>query len=158
VANRLRDAMVFAAIALASCLAAAQNTPPPADNIFTDRAASDLLRRLSEALQGHSEKKFLALFDLEKMNGGQLFKQQIDSFFSQTESIRVHLNLMETDKTVRGDGVPYGAMAVEAEMEVQPWNGGAAWRRSERLVFTVVHAGKGWKLNDVSPSSFFSLP
>jgi len=148
--------MVFAAIALAVCLGAAQNTAPrlPVENTFTDsRAASALLRRLSESLQGHSQKKFLAVFDLQKMKDGQLFKQQINSFFSQTESIRVHLNLMETATEVGG-----AAMAVEAEMEVQPSNGGAAWRRHERLVFTAVRAGKGWKLDDVRPRSFFYLP
>src|SRR5262249_25940604 len=97
-AHRLRVAMVFATIALAVCLGAAQNTAPrlPVENTFTDsRAASALLRQLSESLQGHSQKKFLAIFDLQKMKDGQLFKQQINSFFSQTESIRVHLNLME---------------------------------------------------------------
>jgi hypothetical protein len=149
--------MVFAAIviALAACLVHAQNPPaqPPAENTFTDRAASALLLQLSEALQGHSQKQFLALFDLEKMKGGPLFKQQIGSFFSQTESIAIHLNLGET--TAQDDR---GTMAVEAEMEVQPSNGDVPARRSDRIIFTAARVGKGWKFIDVQPRSFFSLP
>ena len=131
----------------------AQSAPQPPSDAFTDRAASTLLRQLSASLQGHSEKQFLALFDLTKMKSGPLFKQQIDSFFLQTESISVHMNLMETSTEVGGE-----AMAVEAEMEVQPSNGGAVWRRNERLVLTAVRSGKNWKLNDVRPRSFFYLP
>ena len=127
-----------------------QSTPQPSDSAFSNRAASTLLRRLSESLQGHSEKKFLALFDLQRMKDGPLFKQQIDSFFAQTESITVHLNLAETS--------PEGAMAVDAEMEIQPLNGGPASRRNERLAFSVARAGQGWKFVDLQPRSFFSLP
>ena len=132
--------------------------PPPANPVFTDRDASTLLRQLSEALQSHSRKKLFGLFDFKQMADGPLFRQQIDALLSHSESIRVHLNLMETDKTIRADGVPDGAMAVEAEMEVQPSNGGVAWRRNERLVFGVDRVGQSWKFYLVSPSSFFSLP
>jgi hypothetical protein len=131
----------------------AQAAPQPPIDTFTDRAASTLLRQLSESLQGHSEKKFLALFDLQKMKGGALFKQQIGSFFSQTESIAVHLNLAETN--------PEGAnpaFAVDAEMEIQPLNGGPPSRRNERITFTVARAGKDWKFIDVQPRGIFSLP
>jgi hypothetical protein len=158
----LYRAFVVAVILLIGYLisAPAQSpSPAPSETAFTDRTASTLLRQLSEALQGHSEKKFLALFDLQKMNGGQLFKQQISALLSHSESIRVHLNLLETDTSIRVDKpVADGAMAVEAEMEVQPAGGGAAWRRSERLVFTVVRAGRSWKFDGISPNSFFSLP
>ena len=68
----------------------------PSSNAFDAQTASRLLLQLSEALQGHSQKQFLGLFDLDKMKDGPLFKQQINSFFGQTESIRVHLNLMDT--------------------------------------------------------------
>jgi hypothetical protein len=127
---------------------------PPSETTFSDSAAATLLRQLSSSLQGHSKKSFLALFDLEKMKDGPLFKQQIDAFFARTESIRIHLNLLETSPPYQIGGE---AMAVYAEMEVQPSDGGAAWRRSERLVFTAVRAGSRWKLNGVSPR-FFYLP
>jgi hypothetical protein len=143
----------LAAIMLSSCLAGAQNTPAqsPAESAFTGRTASTLLRQLSESLQGHSEKNFLALFHLPRMKEAPLFKQQIDAFFSQAESIAVHLNLAETNAAS-------STMAVDAEMEVQPGNGGAPVRRREQVVFTAARAGKGWKFIDVQPRGFFSLP
>ena len=136
-----------------ACLAGAQSAPQPqvpAETAFNDRAASTLLRQLSEALEGHSRKKLLALFDLSRMKDGPLFQQQLGLFLEQTESIRVHLNLVETSADNR--------MSVDAEMELQPVNGGPASRRNERLAFTAVPAGKAWKFVDVQPRSFFALP
>jgi hypothetical protein len=112
-----------------------------------------MLQQLSEALQGHSQNQFLALFDLAKMKGGPIFKQQIASFFSQTESIRVHLNLVEV--AIDGDRA---TAAVDAEMEVEPRNGGPVVRRNERLNFIAAGAGGNWKFVDLQPRGFFSLP
>ncbi|MGZ4872813.1 MAG: hypothetical protein ACXVK3_13190, partial [Candidatus Angelobacter sp.] len=84
---------------------------------------------------------------------GTLFRQQINSFFSQTESIRVHLNLGDTSLDADKANI-----AVEAEMEAEPGNGGAIARRNERLNFVVANAGGGWKFVDLQPRSFFSLP
>jgi hypothetical protein len=118
---------------------------------FSARDASTLLRRLGDALESHSRKDLLALFDFNQMKGGPLLKEQLNSFLSNSESIRVHLNLVETTEDQR--------MTVDAEMEVQPANGGQAWRRSQRLNFTIAaRAGQGWKFIDVQPRSFFSLP
>jgi len=167
----LRRAIFLAAFLLPGCLCCAQSVPspqPPAETVFNDRAASALLRRLSEALEGHSRKKLLALFDLSRMQDGPLFQQQISLFLAQTESIRVHLNLVETS--------PDNHMTVDAEMELLPGNGGPASRRNERLAFTAVPAARGgksvdegksgdggklvdgWKFVDVRPRSFFALP
>jgi hypothetical protein len=129
----------------------AQKDPP--QNSFDERAASRLLLQLNEALQGHSQKQFLALFDLTKMKDGAIFRQQIASFFSQTESIRVHLNLAE----IAGEGDKATA-AVDAEMEFEPSNGSPTLRRNERLNFAVVHGGGSWKFVDVQPRGFFGLP
>ncbi len=87
------------------------------------------------------------------MKDGPIFKQQIASFFSQTESIRVHLNLVET--SAEADKATIG---VDAEMEVEPRNGAPVSRRNERLTFTAANIGGRWKLIDVQPRSFFSLP
>src|SRR6476469_10643649 len=130
---------------------AAQKQPTPA--AFDDQAASRMLLQLSEALQGHSQKQFLGLFDLDRMKDGPLFRQQINSFFGQTESIRVHLNLMDT--SLDGDKAN---VVVEAEMEATPSSGGAPSRRNERLTFTVIWVGGKWKFVEVQPRSFFSLP
>lgn len=143
-------------IALLLCVALrAQDTqhqaPTPA--AFDQQAASRLLLQLSESLQGHSQKQFLALFDLGRMKDGPLFKQQASSFFTQTESIRVHLNLIDT--SVDGDKA---SIAVDAEMEAEPRNGNPIARRNERLNFVVANVGNSWKFVDLQPRSFFSLP
>jgi len=133
----------------------AQNAPQqqPSPSAFDAQVASRMLLQLSEALQGHSQKQFLGLYDLDRMKDGPLFKQQINSFFGQTDSIRVHLNLVDT--SFDGDKTK---LAVDAEMEAQPSNGGAPGRRNERLTFTVVRVGDKWKFVEVQPRSFFSLP
>ncbi len=143
-------------IALLLCVAlraqdASHQQPTPA--AFDQQTGSRLLLQLSESLQGHSQKQFLALFDLARMKDGPLFKQQISSFFTQTESIRVHLNLVDT--SVDGDKAN---IAVDAEMEAEPRNGGAVSRRNEQLNFVVANAGNSWKFIDVQSRSFFSLP
>jgi len=133
----------------------AQVTPQQqsAPSAFDEQTASRLLLQLSEALQGHSQKQFLGLFDLDKMKDGALFKQQVNSFFAQTESIRVHLNLADT--SLDGDKAN---IAVDAEMEAQPSNGGPPSRRKDRLNFLVANQGNSWKFVDLQPRSFFSLP
>ena len=125
----------------------------PSPGAFDAQVASRLLLQLSEALQGHSQKQFLGLFDLDRMKDGPLFKQQINSFFGLTDSIRVHLNLMDT--SLDGDKAN---LAVDAEMEAAPSSGGAPARRNERLTFAVVRLGDKWKFIEVQPRSFFSLP
>jgi hypothetical protein len=148
-----RPAIILAALFFVTLLSA--QAPPaktPHANSFDDQAASQLLLKLSEALQGHSEKQFLALFDLNHMKDGVLFKQQISSFYSQTESIRIHINLAE----MNADEKPL-TFSVDAEMEVEPSNGGPVAHQNERVTFTVVNSG-GWKFIDVQPRGFFSLP
>src|SRR4051812_30187483 len=92
---------VFVTLLLWGTLQAQSGQQQPSPSAFYAQTASRLLLQLSEALQGHSQKQFLALFDLDKMKDGALFKQQANSFFAQTESIRVHLNLVDT--SVDGD-------------------------------------------------------
>jgi hypothetical protein len=87
------------------------------------------------------------------MKDGPLFKQQASSFFTQTESIRVHLNLVD----ISADG-DKANIAVDAEMEAEPRNGGPIARRNERLNFVVDNTGNSWKFIDVQSRSFFSLP
>jgi hypothetical protein len=152
----VRSCAIAIFVALLLCgIVQAQNAPQqqPSPSAFDAQTASPMLLQLSEALQGHSQKQFLGLFDLDKMKDGPLFKQQINSFFGQTESIRAHLNLMDT--SVDGDKAN---IMVEAEMEATPSNGGAPGRRNERLAFTVVRVGDKWKFVEVQPRSFFSLP
>lgn len=151
----MRSCAMFTLMALLACATlAAQTTPPPqpTPSTFDAQAASRMLLQLSEALQAHSQNRFLALFDLDVMKEGALFRQQINSFFGQTDSIRVHLNLVDTSV----DGEKAG-LAVDAEIEALPKDGGAPTRRNEQLSFGVVRAGDRWKFVDLQPRSFFSL-
>jgi hypothetical protein len=147
-------AMLTLTVLLVYATLAAQTAPQqqPTPATFDAQAASRMLLQLSEALQGHSQKQFLALFDLDRMKDGALFKQQINSFFGQADSIRVHLNLVDT--SFDGDKA---SLAVDAEMEAQPRDGGAPTRRNERLNFAVGRVDDTWKFVDVQPRSFFSL-
>ena len=152
----MRSCMMITLIVLLVCATLPAQTAPqqqPTPAAFDAQIASRLLLQLSEALQGHSQKQFLALFDLSKMKDGALFRQQTNSFFAQTESIRVHLNLVDT--SVDGDKA---SLAVDAEMEAEPRNGGPTARRNERLNFVVATAGNYWKFVELQPQSFFSLP
>lgn len=154
-AENVRSFAILLIALLSAGLAFAQTAPPkpPPQSTFDAQTASRLLRELSEALQGQSQKKFLALFDLPTMKDSDLFKQQIASFFSQTVAIRVHLNMGET--SIDGDKA---IVAVEAEMEAEPSNGGPISRRSDRLNFTVANSSGTWKFIELQPRSFFSLP
>ena len=147
-------AIVFMALLSVTLGAAQAAQPKPSpQNAFDAQAASRLFGQLSEALQGQSQKKFLALFDLDRMKDSALFRQQIASFFSRTISIRVHLNLGET--AVEGDRA---TIAVDAEMEAEPGDGSPIVRRNDRLNFTVANSGGTWKFVELQPRSFFSLP
>jgi len=150
----VRSGAMLALIALLVCATLTAQTAPqqPLPATFDAQAASRMLLQLSEALQAHSQNQFLALFDLDTMKDGALFKQQVNSFFGQADSIRVHLNLVDTSV----DGEKAG-LAVDAEIEAQPRDGGAPTRRNEQLNFAVARSWNRWKFVDVQPRSFFSL-
>jgi hypothetical protein len=135
-----------------SAAQAVPHPPPPPQAPFTEKTPSDMLLQLSEALHSHIEKKLLALFDLSQMRNGGIFRQQVNLLFTQTDSIRVHLNLVET--AVENQRA---TLSVDAEMELLLLDGPPA-RRNERLTFIVANAGGAWKFVDVQPRSFFSLP
>jgi hypothetical protein len=152
--NVHRFAFVFMfvlSVLLLLCRAAPQNAPP--QKAFDDAAASRLLMQLSQALEAHIQRQFLAAFELEKMKEGAIFRQQINAFFSHTESFRVHMNLAEV-----GAQGEQATVVVDAELEGQPSNGGPAWRRNQQLNFVVAGAAGNWKFIEVQPRSFFSLP
>jgi hypothetical protein len=128
-----------------------QKAPQP--QTFDEAAASRLLMQLSQALEAHIQKQFLAAFDLAKMKEGAIFRQQITAFFTHTESFRVHMNLAEV-----GAQGEQATVVVDAEMEGLPANGGAAWHRNQQLNFVVAGAAGNWKFVEVQPRSFFSLP
>lgn len=132
----------------------AQNKPSPqADNSFSPHIASQLLSQVREGVEGRSQKKMFAAFALNKMENGPLFKQQIAGLFNRTETIRVHLNLVEASATAETQA----SVQVDAEMEADPRDNSLPVHRRARVTFTVEKTAVGWKFVDVQPRSFFSL-
>jgi hypothetical protein len=128
----------------------AQTTPLQA--VFGVGDASKLLRQINDGLVNGKAGKFLSAFDVARMSDGQLFKQQVMSFFSHTDSIRIHFNL--TEATMNGDK---GAATVEAEMEADPRDGNTPpLHKQTTLHLLAEHTVAGWKFTDVQPRSFFS--
>lgn len=119
-----------------------------AGDVFTEGAASKLLRQMAEGLQGHSARKMLGAFDLDRMDGGALFQQQITAFFNEYETIRVHFKLVE---------VKEGAAIVDAEMDATPpENSGPPQHKSLQIRLSAARVAAGWKFIDVQPRNFFS--
>jgi len=115
---------------------------------FTDSAASKLLSQVAEGLQGHSPRKMLSTFDLSRMTGGPVFKEQITAFFSQYDTIRVHFKLVEVTGNVA---------VVDAEMEETPRSAlTAPQHKNMELRFTAEKVASGWKFVDVQPRTFFN--
>jgi hypothetical protein len=115
---------------------------------FTDTDAAPLLDQLAEGLQSRIANKVLSVFDLSRMNDGEIFREQITAFFRQYDSIRVHFKLLE----VNGKG-----LLVDAELDATP-NGEFQPPEHKRmeLRFTAAKSEGGWKFIDVQPRSFFS--
>lgn len=128
----------------------AQTAPP--QEVFSVADASKLLRLINDGLINGKAGKFLSAFDLARMTDGQLFKQQVTSFFSHTDSIRTHLNLTET--AMDSDK---GTATVEAELEADPRDGNTPpLHKQATLRFVAERTSAGWKFTDVQPRSFFS--
>ena len=155
VGARLRLVLVvaLAMVSQAGVGQAAPQQPATAANDSSDQIASRVLQQLGEALRWHTQKKVSAVIDFPQMKGGMIFKEQVNNFLIQTESIRFYAKLVES--AAEGDRV---TMAVDAEMEGQPRNIGPPFRRSERVTFVAARNGGEWKFVDVQPRSFFSLP
>jgi hypothetical protein len=129
-----------------------QPSPAPAPE-FTDRVASDLLTQITNGFTGRNRERVLSAFDLAAMPDGERFRQQIISFFSHTESVRIHFNLV---KTSGEEGK--GTAEVQVEMEAAPRDDNAPTvHKQERLRFTAANTSAGWKFTDVEPRAFFSL-
>jgi hypothetical protein len=120
---------------------------PPADT-FSESIASKLLSEVTEGLQAHLPRRMLGVFDLNRMNRGAIFKEQVTAFFNQYDSIRVHFKLVEVkDNTV----------TVNAQMEASAPNAiTPPQHKSTQLRFTIQKTSSGWKFVDVQPRSFFS--
>jgi hypothetical protein len=139
--------LLFSAALSAGALAqAAQN-----QKTFSAHDASVLLNQMNDGLVTRSAGKFLAAFDLTRMDNGQLFKQQISSFISHTDAIRMHFNL--TNSGMNGG---QGVASVDVQMEADTGNGGAPLHKEATLNLVAEQAGSAWKFIDLQPRAFFS--
>jgi hypothetical protein len=157
---RLRSQTILAAVLacwlFSTVIVAAQNgahaSPKPDDNGFNERAATQLLNQIAEALVSHNQRKMLGVFDVTKMTDGPLFRTQITSLFGQTGIIRVHFNL---DQAAMEDGK--GVATVDWEMEADLRDDTRPpVRKQARLRFVAEKSAEGWKFTDVQPRAFFS--
>lgn len=126
-------------------------TPPDQKQVFDDQAATKLLFQLTQGLEDTNQKQVLGVFDFTHMSGGPIFQQQLISFVSHAESIRLHLNLVKA--TSEGEK---GSAEADIEMEIAPRDGTLPVRKQARVNFSAQSSAAGWKLIDVQPRRFFS--
>lgn len=144
----------------AACLGAgllALAVPPAAQvvvpaKLFNDAAASQLLNQIRDGLVEHNSQKMLGAFDLARMKQGPAFKQQVIAFLGQTDSIRVHFNILET-AVVEAKGTAL----VEIEMEADPRDDNLPpVHKKAQLRLTAENSAGSWKFTELEPLSFFS--
>jgi hypothetical protein len=141
---------------VAGLFCAGSISPIPAgsqENSFADSSAIELLGQIASGLVAHNPDRMLRTFDLDKMADGQLFKQQVTSFFNQTEVIRVHFDQVQTSME-SGKGITTVEVELEAEHgddRIPPLH------KQAQLRFVAEASGGRWKFTDVQPRAFFSI-
>jgi hypothetical protein len=120
-------------------------------SMFSAAVANDVLGQVRDGLEGHSQRLMLSAFDLEKMDGGLTFEDQIEAMFQRYEGFRVHYRILQN--SVEGEKA---VVMVLFEMEELPKTSGAPIRKSSQVKFEMERGRKGWKITDFSPRGFFS--
>ena len=152
-----RAAEIVYLLACWSLILAAQATQPaPAQASqpagFADHDAIQLLNQIRDGLDSRSQKKILSAFDLEKMSGAAVFKQQIAGFLAQSDLIRIHFNQLQTT-IENGRGI--ATAQVEMEADPRDTNLLPVYKQTQ-LHFVAENGPAGWKFTDIQPRSFFS--
>jgi hypothetical protein len=127
-------------------------SPKPDENVFHERAATQLLNQIAEGLVAHNQREMMGAFDVAKMTDGALFRQQITAFFGQTGVIRVHFNLAQA---AMEDGKGVATVDLEMEADLRD-DGRPPVRKQAQLRFVAEKSADGWKFTDVQPRAFFS--
>ena len=146
--------LAMAAVLLLQPLSANQSAAPQEKDAsaFTDQVAAQLLDQIRQGIESRNLKKILGAFDLSRMSGGPVFKNQITAWLNQYESVRIHCNVLETTTT----GAE-GSAIVDVEMEANsPGDVSAPVHKHAQLSFVAQKGARGWKFTDVQPRSFFS--
>lgn len=150
-----RRIAIFCCVVLALLICAGSATASAQaaqEGAFSAETASRLLDQIASGLLAQNPSRMLAAFDLDKMADGPLFRQQIISFFSETENIRVHFNQIQTS-TEAGKNLVTVLMEIDAarsDARLPPL------RKRAELRFEAETSAKGWKFSDVQPRTFFS--
>src|SRR2546427_13139550 len=103
---------------LVSAVAFSQANPGPSlakDSTFTNQTAVLLLDQLGAGLAHHNQNKVLGVFDIDKMRGGPLFRQQLRAFLAQTGNIRIHFNIVQVSME-GGKGIVEADWQMDAEV------------------------------------------
>lgn len=148
--SRRRIALVISVVCLLAAHSPSQPTAQP--GAFTGANATELLGQVARGLTAHNPDRMLRAFDLTKMADGALFRQQITSFFAETDSIRVHFDQV---RTATEDG--RGVITVQVEMEAEHRDDRvpALHKQAELRLLAEPVAGR-WKLTEIQPRAFFS--
>ena len=119
---------------------------------FSDAVAQSLLEKLVDALEGHSDRAMLSVFDDEKMEDYSTFQLQIVALFRRCDSFRVHYRMAQTTDEGRK-----GVALVDFEMDKLPRSSDEQpVRERDQLRFEMERGNKGWKIIEVQPRAFFN--
>ena len=120
--------------------------------VFSDAVAQDVLGKLRDGLEGHSQRLMLSAFDDDKMDGYLAFEDQLEAFFNKYEGFTVHFRIAQS--TTEG---AKGIVLADIQMEEIP-RGGAAppVRKQTQMRFELERGRKGWRIVDFRPRGFFA--
>jgi len=129
---------------------AEDDTAVPAE--FSDAVAQIVVQQLTDALEGHSDRRMLSAFDDSKMDSYLNFQNQILAFFRRNESFHVHFRISQAT-----GGGNKGEVLVDFELEEVPRSSDAQpMRKRDQLRLDLERGKKGWKIVDLRPRDFFS--
>ena len=135
---------------LAQQASAPAPTPQSDATAFTVDDANEILSQFREALAAHNQRKLFALLDAERMQGYQSFQDQMKSYFSRYETIRVNVHSIQSS----GENEK-GIITATFEVEITP-RYGSAFRKQAQLRFLLERRDKSWRIVDINPRGFFS--
>ena len=118
---------------------------------FGEGVANIVISRIRDALEGHSERLMLSIFESEKMTDYPRFENQIEAFFNQYHTFRVHSRILQA--TTEGEK---STILCDFEMEALPRGDSPPVRKQEQLRLELERGSKGWKIVDLKPREFFS--
>ena len=62
---------------------------------FSESVAYAVLQRLTDGLESHNDRLMLSAFDHDKMDGYLNFENQVQAFFQQYDSFRIHFRISQ---------------------------------------------------------------